>query len=74
MKNLNNTFLKRLKTFTIILALACTAALSAQPGFADDVDDDGSIAAPIDGGISILIAAGAVYGIRKLRENKNDIN
>ena len=71
MKNLNNTFFKTLKTFVVILTLACTASLSAQPGFDDDVDDDG-VAAPIDGGISLLIAAGAIYGIKRLRDNKND--
>ena len=71
MKNLNKTFFKTLKAFVIILTLACTANLSAQPGFDDDVDDDG-IAAPIDGGISILIAAGALYGIKRIRDNKND--
>ena len=68
MKNTNNFFFKRLKTFTIILALALSAGLNAQD-FDDDVDDTG--AAPIDGGISILLAAGALYGIRKLRNNKH---
>ena len=71
MKNLNKTYFRTLKTFLIIVALACTASLSAQPGFDDDVDDDG-VAAPIDGGISILIAAGAIYGIKRIRDNKND--
>ena len=71
MKNTNKTFFKTLKALVIVLALACTASLSAQPGFDDDVDDDG-IAAPIDGGISILLAAGAIYGIKRLRDNKND--
>lgn len=69
MKNTNNTSFKRLKLFTIILALVFTAGLSAQGAWDDDVDDTG--AAPIDGGISILLAAGALYGIRKLRNNKH---
>ena len=70
MKNSNNTFFMRLKIVVVILAMACTATLSAQTNnWGDDVDDTGG--APIDGGISILLAAGAVYGIRKLRNNKN---
>ena len=28
-------------------------------------------AAPIDGGLSLLIAAGAGYGVKKLREKRN---
>jgi hypothetical protein len=71
MPNKNNTLFKVLKTFIIILTLAFTVSLSAQvpplPG-GDDVQD-----VPIDGGISILIAlGGAIYGIKKIRDNKND--
>jgi hypothetical protein len=43
--------------------------LHAQPGFGDDVDD-----VPVDGGLSLLVAAGVGYGVKKLkkRNSKND--
>ncbi len=37
----------------------------AQPGFGDDVDD-----VPVDGGISLLVAAGVGYGAKKLRDKR----
>ncbi len=39
----------------------------AQPGFGDDVDD-----VPIDGGLSLLVAAGVGYGAKKLKEWKGN--
>ncbi len=58
-----------------ILVLLCMAIclmpslLHAQPGFGDDVDD-----VPVDGGLSLLVAAGVGYGVKKLkkRNSKND--
>jgi len=42
-------------------ALLFTAnKLSAQPGFDDDVDDT-----PIDGGVSLVLAAGLAYGLAR---------
>ncbi len=40
--------------------------LKAQPVFDDDVND-----VPIDGGLSLLVAAGVGYGAKKLREKRN---
>lgn len=37
----------------------------AQPGF-----DDTTVDVPIDGGLSILIAAGVGYSVRELRKRK----
>jgi hypothetical protein len=37
----------------------------AQPVFDDDVND-----VPIDGGLSLLIAAGVGYGAKKMRDKK----
>ena len=34
----------------------------AQPSFGDDVDD-----VPIDGGLSLLVAAGVGYGVKKIK-------
>lgn len=50
---------KLIKTQLLVLGLILASSISlyAQPGFEDDVDD-----VPLDGGISLLIAAGAVYG------------
>ena len=39
--------------------------LSAQPGFDDDVEDT-----PIDGGITLVMAAGLAYGVSKLKKTK----
>ncbi len=39
--------------------------LSAQPGFDDDITDT-----PIDGGITLVMAAGIAYGVRKKVKNK----
>ena len=43
------------------IALLFTAnTLSAQPGFDDDVQDT-----PIDGGVSLVLAAGVAYGLAR---------
>ena len=43
------------------IALLFTAnKLSAQPGFDDDVEDT-----PIDGGVSLVLAAGLAYGLAR---------
>ena len=39
--------------------------LHAQPGFDDDVND-----VPVDGGLSLLVAAGVGYGVKKVRERR----
>lgn len=41
------------------------ALLHAQPGFTDDTND-----VPIDGGLSLLVAAGVGYGAKKIREKR----
>ena len=43
--------------------------LQAQITFDDDVDD-GTVGAPIDGLLGLGLAAGALYGIRKLKGKK----
>jgi hypothetical protein len=57
-----------LKTGLLILALCMVlpAVVHAQPGFGDDVDD-----VPIDGGLSLLVAAGIGYGAKKLKPKRN---
>ena len=46
-----------------MLLLFFPAIANAQPGFGDDVSD-----VPLDGGISLLVAAGIGYGARKMRK------
>lgn len=52
--------------FSAVLVLMITVipffALAQDPGEGPD--------APIDGGLSLLIAAGAAYGVKKYREHK----
>jgi len=62
MKNIYKT----VQVFMVIMALTCTTSLSAQPSFDDDVEDG----IPLDGGLSLLIAGAAAYGIKKLRGKK----
>jgi hypothetical protein len=39
----------------------------AQPGFGDDVND-----VPVDGGLSLLLAAGVGYGAKKLKKSRSN--
>lgn len=48
----------------ILVGLVNSAA--AQPVFDDDVND-----IPVDGGLSLLVAAGVGYGAKKIREKRN---
>ena len=61
----------KVSTIQIIILIACffiPCLLYAQPGFGDDVDD-----VPIDGGLSLLVAAGIGYGAKKLKRKKAEI-
>jgi hypothetical protein len=50
----------------VLLAMICLPSiLHAQPGFGDDVDD-----VPLDGGLSLLVAAGVGYGVKKLKASR----
>ncbi len=52
--------------FTILLVIFSTFISLAQgPAFDDDVDDT-----PIDGGATLLLAAAAGYGVKKLANKK----
>jgi hypothetical protein len=37
-------------------------------------DPEGDPDAPIDGGVGILVAAGVIYGMKKIKENKRKEN
>lgn len=49
----------------LVIFFMLPAITHAQPGFGDDVDD-----VPIDGGLSLLIAAGVGYGVKKIKQRK----
>lgn len=49
----------------LVIFFMLPAITHAQPGFGDDVDD-----VPLDGGLSLLIAAGVGYGVKKIKQRK----
>ena len=53
----------------LILILNTPFVLFAQTGFDDDTQD-----APFDGGVSLLVAAGIAYGLKKAHDNKKQKN
>jgi len=56
----------------LVIATICIApkAKAQGPGFGGDTQDT-----PIDGGVSLLIAAGAMYGVKKIKDaRKKDTN
>jgi hypothetical protein len=61
--NIKNKAYIQLAIIAIIVLLP--TMVQAQPNFSDDVVD-----APIDGGLSLLIAGGVGYGVKKLRAAK----
>jgi hypothetical protein len=59
-----------IKTITIlcfIASLIIPSLTHAQPVFDDDVND-----VPIDGGLSLLVAAGVGYGAKKLKQKRKN--
>ena len=60
--------MKKISTIQILALLVILflpTLLHAQPGFDDEVND-----VPIDGGLSLLVAAGVGYGAKKLKERR----
>jgi hypothetical protein len=55
--------------FLLITMLILSLPLLAQDGFGDPGDD-----VPIDGGLTLLAAAGIGYGARKLRDKSKPSN
>lgn len=52
------------KYIAIVTIMSLPVAAFAQgPGFDDDVED-----VPVDGGVSLLVAAGVGYGAKKLKD------
>jgi hypothetical protein len=62
-----NTSLRKV-TLLMMLVVSLNTAIAQDPG--DPSADDP--AAPLDGGITLLLAAGAAYGARRLNMNKEE--
>ncbi|MCU0322009.1 MAG: hypothetical protein MUE72_06290 [Chitinophagaceae bacterium] len=60
--------IKTIATLCFIAALIIPSLTHAQPVFDDDVND-----VPIDGGLTVLVAAGIGYGVKKIRAKNNHI-
>jgi len=60
---MKNKVIIQITLLTIVLIMP--ALLHAQPSFTDDVVD-----APVDGGLSLLVAAGIGYGAKRVRAGR----
>ncbi|MCR9183224.1 MAG: hypothetical protein NXH73_09885 [Flavobacteriaceae bacterium] len=69
MKNIKLPISKMVLTAMLFLATMAYQPVHSQITFDDDVDDEVP-GAPIDGLLGLGLAAGAYYGIRKLKRNK----
>jgi hypothetical protein len=56
-----------IQTVILLIVLFSPILLNAQPS---DPGDDPDV--PIDGGLSVLLAAGVGYGIKELRKKRTD--
>jgi hypothetical protein len=57
----------------LIIALVATAVAVAQPGSGGPMPGDPPVnptPVPIDGGVSLLLAGGVAYGIKRLRDRR----
>ena len=61
--------LSRIRYLLLLVALFVTNLAIAQPG-----DPGGDPDVPIDGGIGFLLAAGALYGVKRIYDVKKQIN
>ena len=57
---------KTLLKYRIVILVCCICL----PTFTYAQPDPPNDAAPIDGGLSLLLAAGAAYGVKKYRDSK----
>ena len=51
----------------LTLLMAVSGAVQAQPS---GLDDDPGTSVPVDGGISLLLASGFTYGLRRIRSDR----
>jgi hypothetical protein len=57
---------------TVVILISCPMlALAGGPGFGGGVDDGGNTCSvPLDGGLTLLVASGLGYGIKKFSKKK----
>ena len=68
---MKNTYKIASALIVIIMLLSPMMALAGGPGFNGGVDDGGNTCSvPLDGGLTLLIASGLGYGIKKLSRKK----
>jgi hypothetical protein len=60
------TFTRRITMLIMICLMIAITTVGQGPGGVDDLGNEPD--APVDGGISLLLAAGAVYGATRLRK------
>ena len=65
MKKLNGTILLTALLLTVNCLLPTAQAQG--PGFDEDVEDT-----PVDGGVTLIVAAAVGYGIKRLRDKKRE--
>ncbi len=56
-----------LQLYVLLVTMLIPVTMFANAEFGDDVSD-----VPIDGGISLLVAAGIGYGVNKIKANKKE--
>ena len=59
--------------FLRVIGVLTIAMFIAMPVMAQDHFDDVENDVPVDGGITLLLAAGAGYGAKKLRDNRKKL-
>ncbi len=64
---LNIKSILNIQTVVLLIVLFSPILLNAQPS---DPGDDPDV--PIDGGLSVLLAAGVGYGVRELKKKRNE--
>ena len=58
-------------SFTVFFLIALPVlSFAGGPGFGGGVNDGGAAACPLDGGLSMLVAAGIGYGAKKIMGKK----
>lgn len=68
MKKISKTKYNKYWLLPLFLLIFGIGSLQAQPGNGDGDGEDPTV--PIDGGISILLFAGAAYGVKKVLDKK----
>ena len=85
MKKNNYKFVKSMRILVIVLALGFSGNIHATSGstwfswFSSNYNKNykykkpkGCDSVPLDGGLGLLLAGAAIFGVKKLRENKNE--